>query len=146
MKITKFGIHIKAKDVNKSKDFYLKFGFEPVFAYGKPEWLGSLKAINPKMGTAPENYDGVTFDAGSSLLEIANGHSAVRPEVFQAEISNSKISAMIHVDSVSDVVRICEENQFKISVPIKEYPWGTKEVVIKDPDGFVLVFIESLKK
>lgn len=146
MNPSKFGVHIKCKDVYKSRDFYLKFGFKPIFAYGKQEWLDSLKAISSEMGTAPEKYEGVTFEVGASLFEIANGHSAVKPEVFQSDMTNSKVSAMIHVDSVENVVKICEENGFKISVPIKEYPWGTKEVVIKDPDGFVLVFIELSKK
>jgi hypothetical protein len=53
---------------------------------------------------------------------------------------------MIDVNSVAQVERICNENGFRISVPIKEYPWGAKEIVLKDPDGFVLVFREFLKK
>jgi uncharacterized glyoxalase superfamily protein PhnB len=69
---------------------------------------------------------------------------AVKPGVFREHISSSKVSAMIYVSSVDTLVKRTQENGIGIAVPVREFPWGTREVVIKDPDGFVLVFIEKI--
>lgn len=52
---------------------------------------------------------------------------------------------MFDVDSLDKLIKICEENNIEITVPPKKFPWGTIEMVIKDPDGFVLVFREFAK-
>jgi uncharacterized glyoxalase superfamily protein PhnB len=137
LKIQKFGVHIKVRDFEKSYAFYKAFGLKPIFAYGDKEFLNSLPSNVP---SAPEKYRGITFEIGGSLLEIANGHIAVKPEVFQEVVRSSKISAMIDVDNIDKVIEICEKNCFEIAVPSKKYPWGTIELVVKDPDGFILVF------
>lgn len=139
-------MHIKVKDFERSYNFYKSFGLKAVFTYGRPEWLEKVSKDFPELANADEKYEGITFELGNSLLEIANGHIAVKPEVFKEDISSPKVSAMIDVDSVQEIVDICKRNNYKISVEPKEYYWGTREVVVKDPDGFVLVFREFLKK
>ncbi|KKR06388.1 MAG: Bleomycin resistance protein [candidate division WS6 bacterium GW2011_GWF2_39_15] len=146
MKSTRFGIHIKVKDILESYNFYRAFDLKPVFAYGDEKWLGMLKESDSKLSTAAEKYRGVTFNVGDSLFEIADGHVAVKPEVFKLDITSSKVSAMIDVDCVDEVVEICKANSFEVAVDPVEYPWGTREVVIRDPDGFILVFREFIKK
>ena len=96
--------------------------------------------------TALEKYRGVVFEIGDTILEIGEDHIAIKPEVFKKRISSSKISAMIDVDSLARMMDICKKNNIKISVSPKKFPWGTRELVIKDPDGFVLVFREWIKK
>lgn len=139
--ITKFGVHIKVKSINKSLNFYSSFGLKPIFAYGNKNFTSKFKDICPSV---KENYNGVTFKVGGSLLEIADGHIAVKKSTFKENIESSKISAMLHVKSLDKIMSICKEKTFKIFVDPKSYPWGTKEMVVKDPDGFVLVFIERL--
>jgi catechol 2,3-dioxygenase-like lactoylglutathione lyase family enzyme len=146
MNITKFGIHIKVKDINKSYNFYKSFGLKAIFTYGNTKWIGKIKKDFPNTPNAPEKYEGVTFDIGTAVLEIANGHICVKPEVFKLDITSSKISAMVDADSIDEIVKICKKNNYKIAVGPKEFYWGTREVVIKDPDGFVLVFREPIKK
>jgi uncharacterized glyoxalase superfamily protein PhnB len=141
--LNKFGVHIKVKDINKSYKFYKAFELKPVFTYGSDKWLEIVKKDFPTVGSAPEKYNGVTFELGNSLLEIADGHIAVKKETFLETITSSKVSAMIDVDSVDEVVNICNKNDFEIAVDPKDYPWGTREVVIRDPDGFILVFREA---
>ncbi|MBU0976306.1 MAG: VOC family protein [Patescibacteria group bacterium] len=136
-----FGIHVKVKNIEKSYTFYKKLGFREIFAYGKKSFLTKLEKKTPKVD---EKYNGVTFQLGDTKFEIADGHLAVKPETFKKKILSSKISAMIFVESVEDILKICKKNSIKVSVPIKEYHWGTKELVLKDPDGFVLVFIENI--
>ncbi|MCA9392344.1 VOC family protein [candidate division WWE3 bacterium] len=143
VKYNSLGIHIKAKDIRDSVNFYSDLGMKPVFAYGSMEFLTSLPDGIP---TAPESYNGAIFAVGEGLLEVADGHMAVNPDVFKQEISSSKVSAMIKVKSVKDIVTTATANNISIAVPIREFPWGTREVVIKDPDGFVLVFVEQLSQ
>ena len=133
---------MKVKSVNRSFKFYKSFGFNEIFAYGRPEFLSQLDNIP----TAREKYNGVVFGIGDSLFVIADGHLAVKPKVFKEMIFSSKISAMLYVSSVKNVEKVCKKFKYKIASSIRDYPWGTKEIVIKDPDGFVLVFIERLKK
>jgi len=137
---TKFGVHIKVKNIRISLKFYTALKFNPVFAYGDKNFLKHFDTIP----NAPEKYNGVVFDIGNSLLEIADGHLAVEPEVFKETIINSKISAMIQVRSLSNIEKLCIKNKIEVTVPRRKFPWGTTELVLKDPDGFVLVFIEKL--
>ncbi|MFC1780379.1 VOC family protein [Patescibacteria group bacterium] len=139
----KFGIHIKVLNFNKSYRFYKNLGFKECFAYGSKEFI---KSLNKSIPTAKEKYNGVVFNLGNSLFEIADGHIAVKSKVFKEKIQSSKVSAMIHINSLKRIVNTCKKNKIKIAVPERIFPWGTKEVVIKDPDGFVLVFIEKLKQ
>ena len=138
--VSKFGIHIKVKNIRKSLRFYLAFGLKPKFAYGDEAFVRKLKGVP----TAPEKYHGVIFNIGGGLFEIADGHTAVKQDVFQQTLQSSKVSSMLHVNSVEEVVKICRKNKFALVVEPKVFPWGTKEVVVKDPDGFILVFIERL--
>ena len=64
--------------------------------------------------------------------------------MFEESISSSKVSAMVHVASVAKIQKLCEKHHIPIAVPIREYYWGTRELFLKDPDGFVLVFIEKI--
>lgn len=140
MNPTKFGIHIKVKNFDKSLRFYLSFGFKPIFAYGPKSFVDGFAVI----GTAPEKYRGITFAIGDALLEIGEDHIAIKPDVFKEEIKSSKVSAMIDVESVAEVRLICEKNNFEIAKNEVDYPWGTRELVVRDPDGFILVFREKI--
>lgn len=142
--INRFGIHLKVKDINKSYDFYKALGFKAIFTYGSKESVEKVVKDFPGVGSAPEKYNGITFDINGSLFEIADGHLAVKPEVFKQGISSSKVSAMIDGD-VDEIVRVAMENNFEIAVQPREFPWGTREVVLRDPDGFILVFREFIK-
>lgn len=139
MKPNKFGIHIKCKDFKKSLEFYLNFGFESIFAYGDKGFTSQFNHA-----TAEEKYCGVTFQISNALLEIAESHIAVKPEVFKESITSSKISAMIDVDSVSEVRKTCKKFNYEIAKAEVDYPWGTRELVVRDPDRFILVFREFI--
>jgi uncharacterized glyoxalase superfamily protein PhnB len=119
-------------------NFYLSLGFTPVFAYGSPEFTKQFS-----FPTAPEKYQGVSFAVGDAIFEIADGHIAVKQEVFGEMVQSSKISMFFDIDSVDEFVKVCQKCDIKIVVEPKAYPWGTKEVVVKDPDGTVLVFREK---
>jgi catechol 2,3-dioxygenase-like lactoylglutathione lyase family enzyme len=126
--INTIGVHIKVKDFKKSEKFYKSLGFKTVFEYGP----------NKKVR---EDYNGAVFEHKGAKLEIANGHRAVNPDVFREAIMSSKLSLMISVNSLGEVIKLCKRHKIKIAVGPRHYYWGTLEMVIKDPDGVVLVFI-----
>lgn len=126
--IKSIGIHIKAGDFKKSSTFYENLGFQKIFEYGP----------NKKV---KESYNGVVYEHGGCKLEIADGHRAVKPSTFNEKVRSSKISLMINVDSIARIIRRCEAHNIPLAVSPRHYYWGTLEVVIKDPDGVVLVFI-----
>lgn len=126
--INGIGTHIKVKDFQKSLNFYKSLGFEKVFEYGPDKEV-------------KEDYNGTVFEHGGCKLEIADGHRAVKPQVFSETINSSKISLMINVDSVFEIVEKCTQNNIPLAVEPRHYYWGTIEVVVKDPDGVVLVFV-----
>lgn len=126
--INSIGTHIKAADFQKSKTFYLSLGFKPIFEYG-PDCQ------------VQEDYSGIVFEAGGGVLEIANGHRAVKTATFKERVHSSKISLMIKVDSLETIQKLCQKNKINIAVLPRHYYWNTLEMVVKDPDGTVLVFI-----
>ena len=131
--IKTIGIHIKVKDFNKSLLFYETLGFQKVFEYGPNK-------------DVREAYSGTVFAVGDCKLEIANGHRAVKKEVFDRDMVDSKISLMINVDSLQNIIARAATIGVSPAVSVRHYYWNTLEVVFKDPDGVVLVFIEPYSK
>lgn len=127
-KIINIGIHIKVKNFKKSKNFYESLGFKKIFEYGPTK---NIK----------EDYSGMVYEHGGCKLEIADGHRAVKPDVFKEELKSSKMSLMINVNSIASIINRCKRYKIPIAVGPRQYYWGTLEVVVKDPDGVVLVFI-----
>lgn len=123
----KIGVHIKVKDIKKSEEFYKVLGFKETFAYGPDREV-------------KEVYSGRVYEVGGAKLEIADGHRAVRSEIFKEMVKSSKISLMINVDSLGEIIDKCRQNNIPVVGP-RHYYWGTLEMVVKDPDGVVLVFI-----
>ena len=127
-KIDGIGVHIKVRQFEKSVEFYNALGFKKVFEYGPNKEV-------------KEDYNGVVFDSGSGKLEIAQGHRAIKTSVFKESVKSSKISLMINVSDVSLVIGKAKKAGIKLAVNPRHYYWGSLEVVIKDPDGVILVFI-----
>lgn len=125
--IKTIGTHIKVIDFEKSLKFYTLLGFTKVFEYGPTKQV-------------KEDYSGAVFEHGGGKIEIADGHRAVKPEIFKQVVPSSKISLMIETDSIEDIINICIENGIDIAVGPRHYYWGKLEVVVKDPDGTILVF------
>jgi len=118
--ITALGVHLKVADLARSQAFYDAFGFQQ---------LGTFQ-------------DGVIYGVGGvALLELNARHPAIAPEIFQSRITSAKTSLMVHVPSLLPVLTAAERAHILLAVPPHRFPWKTIEVVIRDPDGFVVVFI-----
>lgn len=127
--IKSIGTHLKVRDLAKSRAFYEGFGFPVVFEYG-PD-----KAVK-------EDYSGVTFAVGAAKLEIADGHRAVKPEVLEEKVQSSKISLMVEVESLAEIIARAEKMGLSPTTPVRHYYWGKLEVVYRDPDGVIVVFTQ----
>lgn len=137
LSINGFGTHIKVADIEKSRKFYEALGFKPVFAYGSDAFRASLPEGLP---SAPEKYRGMTFNIGDSgILEIAEDHIAIRDKSVSKDVIKSpKVSGMVRVKSVAPLFT---NSLVSIKFPVRHYYWGTIEVALRDPDGYVLIFI-----
>ena len=93
-----------------------------------------------------EDYSGATFACGAAKLEIADGHRAVKPETFLEDVKSSKISLMIEVDSIGEIIECAHKMGVEPTTPVRHYYWGKLEVVFRDPDGVILVFTEPYTK
>lgn len=127
--IKSIGTHIKARDYAKSRAFYEGFGFPVIFEYGPDKEV-------------KEEYSGVTFAAGVAKLEVADGHRAVKAETFGEEIKSSKISLMVEVTSVAEIMERGKKMGLSPTTPLRHYYWGKLEVVYRDPDGVIVVFTQ----
>ena len=140
------GIHIKVAKLAESRKFYEgMLDLVPVFGYGSPEFRKTLPAtipsvVNDGMPGAPERYCGLTYEpTPQSPIEIAEGHIAVKDKsVFREKIMSPKISAMMRIDSLLPLIR---DKAIRPKFPIRHYYWGTLEMALRDPDGFVVVLI-----
>jgi catechol 2,3-dioxygenase-like lactoylglutathione lyase family enzyme len=120
MTITALSVNIKVVDLARSRAFYEAFGFQQ---------LGAFEG-------------GVIYGVGGvALLELNARHPAVAAEVFQTRITTAKTSLMVHVPSLLPVLTAAEQAGIPLAVPPRRFPWKTIEVVVRDPDGFVVVFI-----
>lgn len=144
MTISGIGTHIKVSDFERSRKFYEALGFQKVFEYGPDKTF--QKNAQGNLISALEEYNGVTFMHGGARLEIADGHRAVKLETFKEPILSSKVSLMVNVNRISDVISRCKKANIPLAVGPRHYYWGTLEVVVKDPDGFVIVFIAPYSK
>lgn len=143
--ITGLGINVKVRDIQASRRFYESLGFVPVFAYGDEQFLATLPAGTP---SAPSKKPkGIHYslygDADRKYvvaeLELVADHIVLKNNTsFSEVITSPKLSAMIHVQTLLPI--ITNEN-VDITFPIRKYYWGSIEVALRDPDGFVLVFI-----
>lgn len=137
--ITGIGIHIKVFDFSRSKAFYEALGFRKVFEYGSDKAF--RKDRNGNLVSAPEEYQGIVFQQAGCKVEIADGHRAVNASVFRKRVSSSKISLKVNVDRLDKIINRCNNARIPLAVLPRHFYWGTLEVVVKDPDGVVLVFI-----
>jgi catechol 2,3-dioxygenase-like lactoylglutathione lyase family enzyme len=130
------GVHVKVADIKRSRDFYEGLlDFKPSFAYGPPEFLAT---IPEGVGTAPEKYPGVLYEAvNGAPFEIAADHIAIEDKsVFKTPMETAKISSFMRVASL---VPLLVEKKFRPKFPVRHYYWNTIEAVFRDPDGFVIV-------
>lgn len=147
MEFTGVGVHLKVHDITASRHFYEQvLGMVPARASGSPEFRSTLPVgLAPQddgLPGSPDRWNSISYKpCPNTEIELADSHPAV-PErsVFESEIQTPKISAMLHVESLLPLIR---DRGVRPTYPLRAYPWGSVEAVLKDPDGFVVVLIAA---
>ncbi len=112
------------KDLQKTLKFYEAFGFD-------------FKKIEEHHITGYVNWFSIDFVEANSETK----------EEFQKEANAKEKGAGIYINlSVDDVdacYRDCLKNGFTPSSKPRDWPWGNREFVIRDPDGYKLVIFKK---
>lgn len=128
--IKSIGTCIKAKDFAKSRKFYEALGFQVIFEVGPDKEIRGKDSL-------------VIFGSETGgKFELIDAHPAIKPAVFQESVPSSKISMVFEVDSLSDIIARARTIGVESAVGVRHYYYGSLEVVFKDPDGTVIVFVE----
>ncbi len=111
-----------ASDLEKTADFYTKLGFEVAKADG---------AIRMKIG--------------DFTLAIMDEKAATIQEATKSGPRGAGMFLYVEVDDVDVQYKMVHENGIQSTEP-KDWPWGKREFVVKDPDGYHLAFYAPIKK
>lgn len=122
--VTLNGLMLYATDVQASLDMYQKLGFDVVGAH--PPLYGSVKL-------------------GDILIQFQDKRNPTDPD-FQAEaMAEPKGGGLFIYLQVSDVDRYYADIQKRGVLPTtapRDWPSGNREFVVRDPDGYKLVFYQ----
>ncbi len=64
----------------------------------------------------------------------------------KGETKGVGVFTYVEVDNVDDHYEVCKQNGLEGMTEPKDWPWGRREFVVKDPDGYRTVFFASVKK
>ena len=97
---------------------------------------------------------GFTIQASDDAVRIISGdfrlcfmdESKVQIEsAAEAKPRGLGLFIYVEVDDVDAQYAMLQQNNIH-STPPKDWPWGRRECVVKDPDGYRIVFFASIKK
>lgn len=114
-------------DIKTSCDFFVeKLGFAVAFTYGTPPFYAQVKrdgaAVNLRHVDEP-------------VIDVA---------LRQRE---QLLSVSFTVAAAADIEALCAEFQSNSATffqPLKTQPWGTRDFIVQDPDGNLLLFAAPL--
>lgn len=112
-----------ANDLDKTFEFYQKLGFKPKNEKGMVKFR--------------VNWFEVTL-IDKKIAEIK--------KYAEAELKGLGMFVYIKVADVDNFYDFAVKKGIKPSSSPKDWPWGNREFVIKDPNGYALVFFNKSKK
>lgn len=120
------GVVAYVQDVAKTAEFYESLGFI----------------------VTEKTEDKVAVRLNWFWLEFHAAGSEDKPEFqaeAQAEPKGSGTYLYFSVDNVDEVYNEVTAKGYKPSSEPKDWPWGNREFVLRDPDGYKLVLFQKLK-
>lgn len=111
-----------ASDLEATEDFYARLGFGV---------QRSDDAVRVKLG------DFTLAFIDENKTEIKN-ESGVKPK-------GTGIYTYVEVDDADEQFAMIRKNGIKPRTEPKTWPWGKREFVVKDPDGYKFVFYSVVK-
>jgi len=121
--LTELEAQLFVADIGASCDFFTgKLGFSVVFVYGEPPFYGQVKR-------------------GAARLNLR----MVCEPVFVGDIREreSLLAASIAVDSAAEIRQLFLQFQdagVSFHQTLKQQPWGSRDFIVRDPDGNLLLF------
>ncbi len=115
------GLVLYVKDLGKTADFYKTLGFR----------FGESEADHT---TAYLNWFSIIFVAGDQ---------AALPKEAKADNKGAGIFINIKVEDVDEFYKATTAKGLKPVSPPRDHPWGNREFMLRDPDGYKLVFFQK---
>ena len=123
MQYQKITANLMVRDVDASLKFYL-------------DVLGLKRQI-----TVPDQPPFVFVAVGSEAIEIflnkAEPASKAKP---------GGISLYVELKGLDQLLTRVQQHNVKIEIPLNETFYGMREFAVLDPDGYVVIFAERIKK
>lgn len=120
------GVVNYVKDIDKTAEFYEALGF--IFTKHEPDHL-SLRLNWFWIDFHPEDKENIPEFQKEALLEPKGGGTFL----------------YISVDNVDEFYQGVLAKGLKPSSEPQNYPWGNREFILHDPDGYKLVFFQKKK-
>ena len=121
------GILFLVKDLDKTAEFYEKLGF-------------NFKTRTPEYATAYLNWFWMEFVAQDKAEK-----SVFQKEAdIDSEHKGAGLFVHISVQNVDEFYEAMLAKGLKPSSESQDFAWGRREFVIRDPDGYRLVFFQKI--
>ena len=124
--VNQIGFYVK--DTTATVSFYKKLGFEVV--------SDDSAVAEVKLG--PMTLQFIAQETAKSM------DSSFQKDAF-GEPKGTGIYINIMVENINEYYKKISEEGIKSSTEPRDWPWGTREFVIRDPDRYKLVFYEKIK-
>ncbi len=118
------GILCFVKDIKKTVEFYETLGFD-------------FKSRNPDYATAYLSWFWIEF-----VKEDKAEQSVFKKEI-DFECAGPNLFVHISVENVDDFYDGLLEKGLKPSCKPQSFVWGRREFILRDPDGYKLVFFQK---
>lgn len=106
-----------ASDLNKTAQFYEQLGF-----------------------SVSKDTEAVRVKLGDFALEFIDENRTIIKNESGAQPKGLGVFTYVEVDDVDAFYTLLKEKGVDISHEPKDWPWGKREFVVKDPDGYKVVF------
>jgi catechol 2,3-dioxygenase-like lactoylglutathione lyase family enzyme len=120
------GLLCYVKDLNLTSKFYEDLGF---LKSGGDEYHISFRL----------NWFSLDF-----VLESKEEKEEFKEEA-NAENKGAGVYFYINVEKIDDFYKELVEKGFRPSSEPRDWPWGNREFVLRDPDGYKIVFFQKIK-
>jgi catechol 2,3-dioxygenase-like lactoylglutathione lyase family enzyme len=118
-------------DVQKSVEFYVRLGFGPASDGAETRDAGYVQLSDFR------------------LQFIAKDSAADKPAAFQrdafGEPKGTGLYLNIEVDDIDGLYKTLTAGGVKASGEPRSWSWGQREFVVRDPDGYKLVFYQVIR-
>jgi len=112
-----------ASDLKKTAEFYKQLGF----AVEREEDMVRVKLGDFRLAFVDENKTPIKNESG------------MKPK-------GTGVFVYVEVEDVDKYFKSLKEKGVRTSSEPRDWPWGKREFVVKDPDGYKLVFYSPIKK